>query len=83
MANQAGKRERCHTCNSEVIITKGGVGELSCTDIVAEVPMLVGKRYRCDTCASEALVIRAGTGEPTCCDTPMILSKPKETKSAD
>lgn len=83
MPNQAGRRVRCRTCNSEVIITKGGTGEITCSDVEAEPPMLVGKRYRCEGCATEALVTRVGAGEPVCCGEPMTLSKPKETKSAD
>ncbi|MDP9235928.1 MAG: desulfoferrodoxin [Chloroflexota bacterium] len=30
MANQVGKRYQCTKCNSEMIVTKGGVGELQC-----------------------------------------------------
>ena len=30
MANQVGKRYHCGTCNSEMIVTKGGEGELAC-----------------------------------------------------
>ena len=30
MANQVGKRYRCTVCGAEVIITKGGDGEITC-----------------------------------------------------
>ncbi|MCH8050914.1 MAG: hypothetical protein IIC86_02735 [Chloroflexi bacterium] len=30
MANQVGKRYLCAKCNSEMIVTKGGEGELVC-----------------------------------------------------
>ena len=30
MANQAGKRYQCKQCNTEMIVTKGGDGELVC-----------------------------------------------------
>ena len=30
MANQIGKRYRCAKCGAEVIITKGGNGEIMC-----------------------------------------------------
>jgi desulfoferrodoxin-like iron-binding protein len=32
MALQVGKRYRCETCGSEVLVTKPGSGELSCCD---------------------------------------------------
>lgn len=83
MSNQAGRRIRCASCNTELIVTKGGAGELSCSHREADPPMLIGKRYRCAACATEGLVTRVGPGEPVCCGEPMTLSKPKETKSAD
>lgn len=30
MANQMGKRYRCATCGAEVMVTKGGNGEIKC-----------------------------------------------------
>ncbi|MCH8200955.1 MAG: desulfoferrodoxin [Chloroflexi bacterium] len=30
MANQVGKRYLCAKCNTEMIVTKGGEGELAC-----------------------------------------------------
>lgn len=30
VANQAGKRYQCKQCNTEMIVTKGGDGELAC-----------------------------------------------------
>ncbi|MFC1929273.1 desulfoferrodoxin [Chloroflexota bacterium] len=30
MANQVGKRYRCAKCGAEVIITRGGEGEINC-----------------------------------------------------
>jgi len=30
VANQAGKRYQCDKCGTEMIVTKGGDGELSC-----------------------------------------------------
>ncbi len=30
MATQLGKRYKCSVCNSEVLITKAGVGDLEC-----------------------------------------------------
>ncbi|HEY5640449.1 MAG TPA: desulfoferrodoxin [Dehalococcoidia bacterium] len=30
MANQVGKRYQCLKCNTEMIVTKGGDGELAC-----------------------------------------------------
>jgi len=30
MANQVGKRYRCAKCGSEMIITKGGAGTITC-----------------------------------------------------
>jgi len=30
VANQAGKRYQCKKCNTEMIVTKGGDGSLSC-----------------------------------------------------
>lgn len=34
--NQVGKRFRCETCGSEVLVTKGGEGELRCCETVME-----------------------------------------------
>ena len=30
LANQVGKRYSCSKCNSELIVTKGGSGDISC-----------------------------------------------------
>ncbi len=30
MANETGKRDACGTCGAEVIVTKGGGGEVHC-----------------------------------------------------
>jgi hypothetical protein len=30
VANQVGKRYQCTVCNTEMIVTKGGAGELQC-----------------------------------------------------
>ena len=30
VANQVGKRYQCNQCNTEMIVTKGGNGELQC-----------------------------------------------------
>ncbi len=32
MANQVGKRYQCTKCSTEMIVTKGGEGSLSCCD---------------------------------------------------
>ena len=32
MANQVGKRYQCTKCGAEIIVTKGGEGNLSCCD---------------------------------------------------
>ena len=32
MANQVGKRYQCSKCGTEMIVTKGGDGSLSCCD---------------------------------------------------
>ncbi|GAF87224.1 unnamed protein product [marine sediment metagenome] len=32
MANQVGKRYQCTKCGTEMIVTKGGEGNLSCCD---------------------------------------------------
>lgn len=34
--NQVGKRFRCETCGSEVLVTKGGDGELRCCENAME-----------------------------------------------
>jgi len=40
--NQVGKRFKCATCGSEVLVTKGGEGELACCK--AEMELVTPKK---------------------------------------
>ena len=65
----------------EVIVTKGGDGEVSAT--AGGDGLMVGKRYQCDETGVQVLVTKKGDATLLCNGTPMTLQEPKKTKSAD
>ena len=65
----------------EVIVTKGGDGEISAHQ--GGDGLMVGKRYECDSTGIQVLVIKQGDATLMCNGEPMTLQEPKKTKSAD
>ena len=90
LANQVGKRYLCTKCNTEMIVTKAGDGELGCCGQPMqqkhrrriEMPNQLGKRFVCETCNTEVLCIKAGEGAVECCGVAMELMQPKVLPSA-
>ena len=90
MANQVGKRYSAGKCNSEMIVTKGGDGALSCCGQPMQqksreptMPNQLGKRFQCETCGTEVLCIKPGDGASSATASPMQLQQPKVLPSAD
>lgn len=65
----------------EVMVTKGGDGEVSATG--GGEGLKVGKRYECETTGVQVLVTKPGDATLLCDGEPMTLQEPKKTKSAD
>ncbi len=96
---RAGTRLHSVTCTTEVIVTKGGSGVLTCggkpmtaEDVHAngarpgqpeEDRTLLGKRYRSPDGAFEALCVRQGTGALELDGVPLELVKPRTLPASD
>lgn len=65
----------------EVIVTKGGDGEISAAG--GGDGLKVGKRYECESTGIQVLVTKPGDATLMCNGAPMALQEPKKTKSAD
>lgn len=81
MATKPGEKKAFEDLGVEVIVTKGGDGEISAT--AGGDGLKVGKRYECESTGIQVLVTKPGTATLLCNDTPMALQEPKKTKSAD
>lgn len=77
---QAGSRLKFE--GVEVVVTKGGDGEIS-FEAGGEGALQIGKRYQSEASGVEVLVTKAGTGRLLCGSEEMALQQPKQTKSAD
>ena len=82
MAVKAGERLKFDTGRAEIIVTKGGDGDVH-LDAGAEGELLVGKRYHDGATGIEVLVTKAGPGALTVDGASMELAQAKKTKSAD
>jgi ribosomal protein S27E len=94
-----GKRYRCGTCGTEVIVSRGGEGTLECSDTTMAVEETspaggahggepsplnhVGKRLSCEDCGAEVIVVKAGEGEIRCDGKPMSEAAVRQIASAD
>ena len=65
----------------EVIVTKGGDGDISAEG--GGDGLKVGKRYECESSGIQVLVTKPGDATLMCNGAPMALQEPKKTKSAD
>ena len=81
MATQAGARLKFDDAGIEVVVTKGGDGDVSVGS--GDSPVQIGKRYQDESTGIEVLVTKAGPGALMCNGTAMELQQPKKTKSAD
>lgn len=77
---KTGERLSFESSGVEVVVTKGGDGEVSVSDGGA---VQVGKRYQCDRTGVQVLVVKAGGVTLECDGTPMQLQEPKKTKAGD
>ncbi|MBE3555840.1 MAG: hypothetical protein IMW91_01975 [Firmicutes bacterium] len=95
MASQAGKRYQCGQCGAQVVVTRGGTGDLGCCAGTMELVgsgttapaskgknLQLGKRYKCDECGAEVLVTKSGEG-PLTCHGEMVLQEPKKMATSD
>ena len=80
MATQAGARLKFEDIGVEVVVTKGGDGEITCES--GDDPLQIGKRYQSDD-GVEVLVTKPGAGTLVCGGAAMTMQEPKKTKSAD
>ena len=98
MSPELGKRYGA-VSGVEVIVTKGGAGELECAGKPmtigaaeapaindggeAEAPVQLGKRYRCDACGAEVLCTKPGDGPIVCDGAVMEIMEPRPLPSSD
>ncbi|MEM7272337.1 MAG: hypothetical protein AAF547_04590 [Actinomycetota bacterium] len=80
MAVKPGEKMPFEDLGVEVIVTKGGDGDISAE---AGGGLMVGKRYECETTGVQVLVTKKGEATLLCNGNPMTLQEPKKTKSAD
>lgn len=81
MTAKPGKKMRFEESGIEIIVTKGGDGEISATSGTDSVQ--VGKRYECQATGIQVLVTKPGAATLLCNSQPMTLQEPKRTMSAD
>ena len=81
MATKPGEKVKFEDLGVEIIVTKGGDGEISATN--GGDGLKVGKRYECESTGIQVLVTKPGPATLLCNDAPMALQEPKKTKSAD
>ncbi|MFN0090562.1 MAG: desulfoferrodoxin [Acidimicrobiales bacterium] len=82
MTTTAGARLKFDATTAEVIVTKGGAGEITIDAGVGDAVQL-GKRYQDESTGIEVLVTKAGSGRLLCNGSAMEQQQPKKTKSAD
>lgn len=73
--------ERFSFDGAEVIVTKGGDGEI--THTAGGEGLKIGKRYNDEDSGIEVLVTKPGAITVQCNGKDMVLQEPKKTKSAD
>ena len=81
MATKPGEKIKFEDLGVEIIVTKGGDGEISAANGGDGVK--VGKRYECEATGIQVLVTKPGPATLLCNSQPMALQEPKKTKSAD
>ncbi len=81
MAVKPGEKMPFADLGVEVIVTKGGDGEISIEG--GGDGLMVGKRYECEETGVQVLVTKKGEATLLCNGNPMALQEPKKTKSAD
>ncbi|MGI9612512.1 MAG: hypothetical protein ACR2QO_06365 [Acidimicrobiales bacterium] len=81
MATKPGEKVKFEDLGVEIIVTKGGDGEVSATE--GGDGLKVGKRYECESAGIQVLVTKPGAATLMCNSAPMALQEPKKTKSAD
>ena len=81
MATKPGEKVKFEDLGIEVIVTKGGDGEITAT--AGGDGLKVGKRYECESTGVQVLVTKPGAATLMCNENPMALQEPKKTKSAD
>lgn len=67
----------------EVIVTKGGDGDITATPGSVGRGLKVGKRYEDEGTGIQVLVTKPGNALLLCNGAEMALQEPKKTKSAD
>ena len=77
-----GERLKFEDYGVEVIITKGGDGDVTATAADGD-GLKVGKRYQCEDHGIEVMVTKPGDATLMCGGSAMVLQEPKKTKSAD
>lgn len=82
MATKAGERMKFDDLGVEIIVTKGGDGDVSANGGGGD-GLKVGKRYQDESTGIEVLVTKPGDATLMCNGTEMELQQPKKTKSAD
>lgn len=65
------------------MVTKAGIGDISCVDAGVNGPNQLGKRYQCSVCEATLLCTKAGTAEICCDGVPMELLAAKALPSSD
>lgn len=81
MATKPGEKVQFEDLGVEVIVTKGGDGDVSAT--AGGDGLKVGKRYECESTGIQVLVTKPGDATLLCNNEAMVLQEPKKTKSAD
>lgn len=81
MATKPGEKVKFEDLGVEIIVTKGGEGEISAA--AGGDGLKVGKRYECESTGIQVLVTKPGAATLLCNAEPMALQEPKKTKSAD
>ena len=81
MAIKPGEKVKFDDLGVEIIVTKGGDGQISAQ--AGGDGLKVGKRYECEGTGVQVLVTKPGAATLLCDAEPMILQEPKKTKSAD
>ncbi len=81
MATKPGEKVQFEDLGVEVIVTKGGDGDVTAT--AGGEGLKVGKRYEDEATGIQVLVTKPGAATLLCNGTEMALQEPKKTKSAD
>ncbi len=81
MATKPGEKIPFEDLGIEVIVTKGGDGDITAT--AGGDGLKVGKRYEDEASGIQVLVTKPGAATLLCNGSEMALQEPKKTKSAD